>query len=81
MKLVKCFLKAMIKWAKAGFPVVEYYAYWRRRMICRECSNGWSRCPICGCFLAGYCRLGTSKCRNWNIDKPDKGYEPTEKND
>ena len=77
MQSVKCFLKAMFEWFMSGCRLVEYYTYWRRRLICRACSQGWVRCPICGCWLFAYCRLFTSHCANWLADPPKNGYQPT----
>ena len=61
----RCFLRSMLRWARPGFKLVPYYQYWRRRVICRSCNANWPRCPICGCWLWAYARLGTSECRNW----------------
>lgn len=75
--MIRCFLKAMAVWVWNGCGVVEYYTYWRRRVICRQCARDWPRCPVCGCWLFAYCRLSTSGCANWVHDPPTTGYEPT----
>jgi len=81
LKMLKCFIKAMWEWGIAGFPIVEYQEYWYRRIVCRECSQNWPRCPICGCWLFAYAKLGTSHCKNWRTGPSEDGkYRPTKEN-
>jgi len=58
------FSKAMFKWAKSGFDMVDEEEYKRRRMICNECHGGW-RCPKCGCLLWAKAALKTEECEKW----------------
>ncbi len=63
-QMAQHFTKAMIHWAKKGFPVVDKTEYIRRRTICSTCSGGW-KCPKCGCMLWGKSALQTQECEKW----------------
>jgi hypothetical protein len=50
------FTKAMLGWAKAGFPTVKRKTYEQRHAICNTCEHwspdgllGTGRCRKCGC--------------------------------
>ncbi len=82
-QLAKKFVTAMYYWAKGGFKVVPHYVWWKRRLICKYCTNGVGhRCPTCGCFMTCIAHLSTSHCSNWDkfLDQPkDSIYaEPKE---
>ena len=70
------FVKAMYYWAKTGFKVVPYYVSWKRRLICKNCSEDMGhRCPTCGCFTLLLSKLASSRCTNWDkFVKMDKAY-------
>jgi hypothetical protein len=66
-ELARSFVRAMYFWAKSGFKIVPYYTFWKRRLICKVCTQGVGhRCPVCGCFLWAICKLSSSHCKNWD---------------
>jgi len=55
------FAKAMAKWAKKGFKTVGKEMYFRRRLICIDCTSK-RRCPKCGCSLWAKAALASEEC-------------------
>lgn len=67
-ELARSFVRAMYFWAKSGFKIVPYYTFWKRRLVCKVCTQDVGhRCPVCGCFLWAICKLSSSHCKNWDI--------------
>ena len=65
---VEHFSKAMVVWARKGFPVVSRAVFIERLSTCFSCGEwdkrayfGFGKCKICGCTMGKHW-LATSEC-------------------
>lgn len=66
---VEHFSKAMVVWARKGFPVVSKAVFIERLAICRQDKENWDergnlgfgKCKLCGCTMGKHW-LATSEC-------------------
>jgi hypothetical protein len=65
------FLRAMLLWARAGFPILTGSAYAIRHDTCQTCTKwrpdgffGLGKCANCGCSGLKL-RLPTETCAKW----------------